>query len=173
MIYVSIDVETTGLDPNKHQLIELGAVIDDLVTPLEDLPKFSRVVRWKVYEGEEEALKMNADIISNPTAYPWCWPRELMPLFCTWLRDNSIDTEEVQAAGKNFATFDLRFLERLENAPKFHRRVIDPGSMYMRAIDKRVPSLSECMQRAGIKEAVTHRAAEDAMLVVRLIRARL
>ena len=42
MKYVSIDIETTGLDPNVNDIVELGAVIDDLSKhePLESLPTF-------------------------------------------------------------------------------------------------------------------------------------
>lgn len=46
MKYVSIDIETTGLDMDKHQIVEIGAVIDELGSdiPLEDLPKFRAVL---------------------------------------------------------------------------------------------------------------------------------
>jgi len=46
MQYVSIDIETTGLDKNKHQIVEIGAVIDSLgsTTPLKGLPKFRAVL---------------------------------------------------------------------------------------------------------------------------------
>ena len=46
MHYVSIDIETTGLDPMKNQIVEIGAVIDKIgsKTPIEDLPKFRAVL---------------------------------------------------------------------------------------------------------------------------------
>ena len=46
MKYVSIDIETTGLDKDKNQILEVGAVLDELGsdTPVEDLPKFRAVI---------------------------------------------------------------------------------------------------------------------------------
>jgi hypothetical protein len=46
MKYVSIGIETTGLDPAKHSIIEFAAVIDDLskATPIQDLASFRALV---------------------------------------------------------------------------------------------------------------------------------
>lgn len=46
MKYVSIDIETTGLDPEKNQIVEVGAVLDEIgsTTPIEELPKFRAVL---------------------------------------------------------------------------------------------------------------------------------
>jgi oligoribonuclease len=51
MKYISIDIETTGIDPLKNQLIQFAAVIDDTVTPkpIEELPKFMCYVAHKDY----------------------------------------------------------------------------------------------------------------------------
>jgi len=38
--YVSLDIETTGLNPENCQVLEIGAVIDDGTTPIEDCPTF-------------------------------------------------------------------------------------------------------------------------------------
>jgi DNA polymerase III epsilon subunit-like protein len=49
MKYLSIDIETTGLDKDKNQILEIGAVLDELGsdTPIEDLPKFRAVLIHK------------------------------------------------------------------------------------------------------------------------------
>jgi len=46
MKYLSIDIETTGLDKDKNQIVEIGAVLDELGsdTLIEDLPKFRAVL---------------------------------------------------------------------------------------------------------------------------------
>jgi hypothetical protein len=46
MKYVSIDIETTGLDPATNQIVEIGAVIDELgsTEPHNNLPKFRAVL---------------------------------------------------------------------------------------------------------------------------------
>lgn len=46
MKYVSLDIETTGLDKNKNQVVEVGAVLDEIgsTIPIEELPKFRAVL---------------------------------------------------------------------------------------------------------------------------------
>lgn len=46
MKYISLDIETTGLDKNKNQIVEVGAVLDEIgsTTPIEELPKFRAVL---------------------------------------------------------------------------------------------------------------------------------
>ncbi len=46
MKYISLDIETTGLDKNKNQIVEVGAVLDKIgsTTPIEELPKFRAVL---------------------------------------------------------------------------------------------------------------------------------
>ena len=46
MKYISLDIETTGLDPKKNQIVEVGAVLDEIggTTPIEELPKFRAVL---------------------------------------------------------------------------------------------------------------------------------
>lgn len=65
MKYVSIDVETTGTHPYRDQIIEFGAVIDDLENPqsLSELPKFQCIIPYESYRGTAIALNMNQDII--------------------------------------------------------------------------------------------------------------
>ena len=38
--YVSIDIETTGLDPETCQTLEIGAVFDNWTLPIRELPTF-------------------------------------------------------------------------------------------------------------------------------------
>jgi len=46
MKYISLDIETTGLNKNENQIVEVGAVLDDIgsTTPIEKLPKFRAVL---------------------------------------------------------------------------------------------------------------------------------
>ena len=78
------------------------------------------------------------------------------------------------AAGKNFATFDKKFLEKLprwQQCLKVKQRVIDPAILYMDwKNDDTLPNLSTCKVRAGLPSLVTHNALEDAwdtLLVLR------
>ena len=80
----------------------------------------------------------------------------------------------LNCAGKNFAGFDKKFLEKLprwKQVFSIRSRVLDPGILYVNWInDESVPSLDECKKRAGIDGVVTHNAVEDAMDVVMLLR---
>ena len=80
----------------------------------------------------------------------------------------------LNCAGKNFAGFDKKFLEKLprwKQVFSIRSRVLDPGILFVDWInDESIPSLDECKKRAGIDGVVTHNAVEDAMDVVMLLR---
>jgi hypothetical protein len=77
-------------------------------------------------------------------------------------------------AGKNFASFDLQFIK---NLPKYQHNLhishqaIDPGSLYLRVKDKKMPNLETCIERAKlVDDEVTHDALNEAIVVIKLIR---
>lgn len=78
------------------------------------------------------------------------------------------------AAGKNFATFDQKFLERLprwKQVFKIRSRVLDPGILFVDwKNDESIPGLQTCKERAGVTGIVTHNALEDAIDVVLCLR---
>ena len=193
MKYVSIDLETTGLNPLTCQILEFGAVVDDLdnLKPLEELPKFHAYVlpssaevsmanlarQEVVYMGEPFALQMNAGILAkianrkNNREDLFLCEDELASEFNRFLKKNGL-TEKVLAAGKNYGTFDKRFLDAIPEWSniKFHHRVLDPMMLFMRKSDQEPPRLSTCLERAGLNPVITHNALEDALQVVQLIR---
>jgi hypothetical protein len=71
------------------------------------------------------------------------------------------------AAGKNFVSFDQKFLERLprwKQVFKIRGRVLDPAILFVDwTNDTAAPGLSLCKERAGLPSLVTHNAVEDAM----------
>ena len=70
--YVSIDIETTGLNPMECQILEVGAVIDD-GRALENLPQFHCYVLHQQIVGSAFALSMHPTIlrrIANPGRGP-------------------------------------------------------------------------------------------------------
>jgi DNA polymerase III epsilon subunit-like protein len=183
MQYVSIDLETTGLQPTWCQVLEIGAIIDDGKSSIDDLPSFHCYVVHPQILGEPYALFMNAEIlriISDPEAHPdklFCFPEHVVTAFGSWLGQNGVDvTSPIKCAGKNFGSFDRQFLERLPEFAKYLRlahRSIDPGSMYLEQDDDRVPSTEVCARRAGVEIVDQHHALADARLVVQLIRKKL
>jgi len=182
--YVSIDVETTGLNPQHCQVIQFGCVIDDWKTPIDQLPTMKVNVKSGLVLGEPFALAMNTDIllqiaepdkVSTPLVESW----KLATHFAEFLTLNSYDPLKVIVAGKNFSAFDAQFLAKLtgfdpNNKPKvrFKHRVWDPAMLFVDfATDELPPDLQTCMNRAGIMGKVTHDALDDALDVVRCIRA--
>lgn len=78
------------------------------------------------------------------------------------------------AAGKNFGTFDKKFLEKLPRWQQLFRvrqRILDPAILFCDfRTDEFLPSLSICKERAGMNNIVTHNALEDAWDVIMLLR---
>jgi hypothetical protein len=66
MIYVSIDIETSGLDHEKHKVLSIGAIIEDTEKklPYEECPKFNAIVLQNEIVGSPRALTMNKELIS-------------------------------------------------------------------------------------------------------------
>ena len=66
MIYTSIDIETSGLDSEKHKVLSIGAIIEDTEKKLsyEDCPKFNVIVLQNEITGSPRALTMNKEIIA-------------------------------------------------------------------------------------------------------------
>lgn len=188
MKYVSIDLETTGLDPDECQILELGAVIDDLGTPFSELPIFRYRVKEPFYQGQPYALSMHADLFRELAISDFRVnddgnngdiigsEESLTGWLALWLKENGINSQSFVASGKNFANFDAPFLRMLPQAEeiKWHHRILDPGSMFVRATDAVMPSTEVCIERAGIVVSgipgEPHTAIHDALVVCALIR---
>jgi len=185
--YVSIDIETTGLNPEEDQILEFGAVIEDTRmshVPVDELPKFRRMIRHYRISGSPKALAMNARILEAISDEEGdnkdVWPLStLSSAFHSFLASNYVGTiikNRVQftAAGKNFVGFDRLFLDRVPEWKKLvqpNRRVLDPAILYFNPLkDDVLPSLSECLARAGFEPTVKHNAVDDAKDVVRVLR---
>ena len=71
MKYVSIDIETSGLDPESNCILSFGAIIEDTKTklPYEKVPKFYKIINQQNITGRAFALNMNKDIIETLAIY--------------------------------------------------------------------------------------------------------
>lgn len=181
MKYVSIDLETTGLDEKKCQILEFGAAFEDEVSHIAELKTFRRIIIRRKIKGEPYALWLNAELIKqisdyNPINSPrnlFCREDELLPQFAAWLTAVGVNPMNVVAAGKNFAKFDLQFINRLPwygARIKFHHRIVDPTGYYILPTDVEPPNTQTCLKRAGLPEFVAHKAVDDALDVIRLQR---
>jgi oligoribonuclease len=175
--YVSIDIETTGLDPETCQILEIGAVWDDWMRPIHELPVYHRLVSHDEYRGNAYALAMNAPLLKRLSGErePWFLDSgQVADDFAAWLKGCGWDGKTaLTPAGKNFASFDRQFLKRLprfEQVVKLHHRTLDPAVLFWQRDDEKLPDSKTCYERAGLDNKVAHTAVEDALAVVRLVR---
>ena len=183
MKFLLIDIETTGLNEIEHQVLEVGVVLGDYTTPVENLPVNRWRFDWDPIIGHPFALNMNQQLIKDliskpeivdghPTNYiEWeRFPLELAHWIYKYVGDG-----KVTLAGKNVASFDLRFLRQNPNwhCVKYHHRIMDPAILFFDPeTDKVLPDTAECLKRAGIQwdKSRLHNAIDDCKLVLELLR---
>jgi DNA polymerase III epsilon subunit-like protein len=199
MRYVSIDIETTGLNPQECDIIQFAAVIDDLSvrSPIEELPRFNAYFYKDFYCGELKALSMHSLIFEkineaknkritfdqSENEY-YIKLEELPAYFRNFLTRNDVNEDyqtgaiALTVAGKNASSFDIPFLkEKIKDWDQiyFRQRVLDPAILYLDlGVDKEIPGIKKCMKRANINMNIKfHDALQDALAVVKLIRDKL
>ena len=213
MIYVSIDIETTGKDPETCDLLSVGAVIEDTkkMLPWEEVPKFYAIVPREHIKGHPVALEMNKELIGliaywlgagpaerkqfpakiamgllglHPKQYTGGFVTEdvLTLNFQRWLIAHGVITEGLHfgdegrfnVAGKNFGVFDKPFLDKVpgwKTGVGMLHRIIDPAMLFVEwGVDDKLPTMGECMVRAGVPGRVQHHALYDAWDVVQVLR---
>ena len=180
MRYASIDIETTGIDPSRHQILEIGCVVEaaDWSTPIKELPTFRALVNPGEIRGEARALKMNADLITELVAGgDRCLDiHQAVVSLSDFLRSVFGADATITIAGKNFGSFDFQFLRAVAGWSRVHHkhRFIDVGTLWWNPLkDTHLPSLPECVRRARIPERAAHKAVDDCLTVIELVRARL
>jgi hypothetical protein len=65
MLYCSIDIETSGLNPDINNVLSIGAIIEDTEKklPYDKIPKFNAIVLQHDIQGSPRAIIMNQEII--------------------------------------------------------------------------------------------------------------
>jgi oligoribonuclease (3'-5' exoribonuclease) len=180
----------TGLNPQEHNLLEIGAIVEDTEKKLslEECPKFHCLVWRDNYFGTPAALAMNAEVLKeiaeaerdengqlvSPSGITVLREGEVAKYFKLFLKNNNIELPYT-AAGKNFGGFDAQFLQKLPHFMemcRFRHTILDPGPMFMNfKTDYAVPSTGECKARAKIYTPdYTHRAIDDAWDVILMLR---
>jgi oligoribonuclease len=166
MRYVSLDLETSGSDPLRHQVLELAAVVEDTrrtaTTPLAELPAFRRALRYRELTGTPGALALNARLLveladkTKADAPDICAPTEVLPQLREFLLANGFKPDKKDCVSVTLA----------------EPAVLDPAAFYLNwHKDSRLPSMLICQARFGDPEPhVAHEALADALEVVRLLR---
>lgn len=171
-MYVSIDIETTGLNPDTDQILEVAAVIDDRSRRVKDCPTFQAVIRHDRLSGDPRALEMNADLISAIAGGIGMHKLDLGPELRFFLEDYS-DGEKYTAMGKNFGSFDWQFLKRMDRFPvdMFSHRFLEVGSLYAQSSGiQSLTDLSESIAEEFEIEGEAHQAEYDAKVTLALAR---
>lgn len=160
MIYYSIDIETTGLDEDKHSILSIGAIMEDTTTklPYEKCPKFNAVIVPQTDNicGGITGLLMNVELLKlieqykkleyfdrnkfqNETGFNFYTEHTVAKAFYDFiaktcpLSDIKQKQIVINVAGKNFGVFDKKFLEKLPKFTdyiRFRQRIIDPATLY-------------------------------------------
>jgi len=197
MIYLSIDIETTGLKACKNQLLEVGVVIEDMTRdlPVSNLPSFRAVIIEPAgeYNIGPYVMRMHQQLFEEIEAFDktkfadrgffyeaetdqrvgvYCLADKLQQCLVAWLKRHNPYTAKgkLVPAGKNFYGFDYTFLQPVLPDVRFHHRCLDPVMYYLKGTDRKPPDLQLCCERADLKMTDYHTAVGDARMVIELIR---
>lgn len=163
---VFVDIETTGLNPELHEITEIGALV---VEPrgFEVIKEYSAKVKpEKIESADSEALEL--------TGYSEKAWKEAKPLGEALDEFNKLSPGGI-LIGYNF-TFDWSFLERaflkFKITPNFDYHRIDVMSIaYFKILDDpeaKELRLSRMCERFGIRRGREHSALEDARATYKL-----
>lgn len=200
MEYLSLDIETTGLDREQDQVLEIGAIIENThnILPFDEMPKFHAIIKHDRYSGGAYAINLNQRIfkiladrvviydndekVRYDTKYNIVSVDNVVRSFYNWCTQNLQNKPKngqtpvtSVVAGKNFASFDGPFLNNIPEWTKYFRfahRTLDPATLFTDfMLDQKPPSLEKCLERAGIEDTVvTHDAVQDAWQVIEVLR---
>jgi oligoribonuclease (3'-5' exoribonuclease) len=179
MKYVSLDIETTSLEPAPENILQIAMVVEDTSQnlPLLELPKFVCFIDQGEFKGQPYALALNGWILkeicaarqNKATKWPVLKPHQVVPALQAFLHTH-FGNKNAVAAGKNVAGFDMQFLPT-DLKKMFKHRVLDPGCMFIDwATDDAPPGLEICKRRCGLEGVVSHDAYEDALDVIAVMR---
>lgn len=172
-MYVAIDIETTGLDPDTCQVLEIAAVMNLEDTPLLKCPQFHAIIGHENIVGEPRALAMNVSLLDEIADGNAKTPLDVCLQFSDWLFQYLREGDKVFLLGRNVGSFDWQFLKRLPRFPvnRISHRFLDIVSMYSTDNTMGIPNgfANQVAQEHGIPGQV-HEAMYDALLALALAR---
>jgi oligoribonuclease (3'-5' exoribonuclease) len=171
--YLALDLETTGLNTHCSHILQIAAVWDDGVSPVDKLQHMSAYIKNEtIAYAELGALAINADLfkkVAKGEVESMSLDAALYRL-CGFVIANA-GNNKVVAAGANVGKFDLQLLETWADKglmDRFHHRTFEVGSLYATEFG-RPASLTEINKITGRGE-VKHDALSDAFDIVHAIR---
>ncbi len=168
--YLALDIETTGINLEKSQVIQLAAVF---VNPGQPDIIYNKIIRRDVLEyGESYALGMNGWIFEQMNNPKDILVESILDARLSWDRFiyecSRLSVGKITVAGKNVAGFDLPILKNNGfSVNSFKHRVIDVGTLYLPDFGY-VPTLNEINKLNG-REVVSHNALDDCYDVIAAI----
>jgi hypothetical protein len=74
MKYLSVDIETTGLNSENHQILSVGVIVEDTTKklPFHEVPKFHCAIVREEIVGGLFALNLNRDLIQTINTWNTC-----------------------------------------------------------------------------------------------------
>lgn len=181
--YLSLDVETGGLDPDVHSLLEISAIYDDGSS----LTKFNALVNPGTFVIGEWALAQHTRSGLLQEALESGRPEEEVLEDLSSFIGGIVSRQggkKITVAGKN-PHFDVSFLKKSCElyevdgvVDQFHHRMLDVGSLYAELGVDSLLSLPDLARVIGmpdefVAKAEGHRAEPDALAVIALIRRKL
>ncbi len=160
-----VDLETTGLDPETCQILQIGLLWDhDSTIPIDQLPQLEFLVRHDSYRGDPYALWLNATLLQQLSKPGVGVPigdvaLVLSDVMSSW----GITTKDrVNIGGKNIAGFDIPFLSKL---PNFDRNGWDEWDSGTAMVDGTLHSRHKWS--TGNRFQWRHRTVDPAMMYAR------
>jgi oligoribonuclease len=186
MKYFAIDIETTGLDPEKHQIIQVAMIYGDTekIEVINKMPYMVCRVQHEQYcFADSPAWVMkNFGMIMSDGYGSVIHARELMHVVEQFIIKYAGREGKITLAGKNLYALDLPFLDkhgakwRMNAKQRYaieerrHKRVIDLGSMYMCDLPgEALPDMEQITKRIVWTNTNVHDAYADAQAVVAAI----
>lgn len=159
---IFVDLETTGLDPRKHEIIQIGALVVSQ-------PDFEVVKKWEVKVKPEHLETASAEALKMVNHDPKKWKEAV--LIKQALEEFNQLAKDGMLIGYNIS-FDWMFLEtnfvRHKIKPTFDYHCLDIPSMIFLALYKDLPEkirLGHITKHFGLsRKSETHDALEDAEL---------
>lgn len=168
MIPISIDLETTGLQHNYHEVVEIGAVILDRKFRPTDIHFKSYIKPMRPETTDPKAFEVNGldlDYLVDYAPHPW----QVKSAFNTWCSELYLG-EKFYPMSHN-APFDKMFCIEFFGPDMynnlFHYKTRDSQAVAQVAIDLGLidcdsSSLNALCDYFGIKRKKAHTALEDA-----------
>jgi len=172
-MYVAIDIETTGLDPETCEVLEIAMVADVRTLSVRDCPAIRLVIdSGDTVCGQHKALAMNASLLAYIDRGNGVELEIAMKQLNRWMSDNT-SPGFCTALGKNVGSFDWQFLKRLKDFPahRFEHRFMDVGSLYAtgEGMISQASLIPQIAQEAAIP-GCEHEAVYDARMSLALAR---